>query len=78
MKVTIEPNLQTTFNEGDIVCAKDDPLRVYIVTVAAEGSGPNTNDDVFWAINLFGNRVSGGNYRKDLFQKFSGKITMEC
>jgi hypothetical protein len=76
MKITITPT-DDIFKEGTIVCAKDNPKRAYIVCCIAQGYG-DSQEGTFWAIDLFGYRVSGGNYRKDLFEKFSGTILIEA
>lgn len=64
------------FEEGSLVCTKDEPNAVYLVTVPAEGYGKDS-DGTFWAIDLTGMRCSGGNYRKSLFQPFRGVIKIE-
>lgn len=73
MKITITPT-EDIFKEGTIVCAKGNPQHAYIVCCAYSDSQEGT----FWAIDLFGHRISGGNYRKDLFEKFSGTILIEA
>lgn len=74
MKATVK--LKDTFAEGSLVMSKDGE-RVYLVTVIAKGYDED-QEGTFWAIPLnYGSPVSGGNYRKDLFTKFSGSITLE-
>jgi len=75
MKITVTPRTDI-FKEGNLVCPKDDTTRVYLVTVIARGYDDN-QDGTFWAIDLFKHRISGGNYRKDLFQQFNGVIEIE-
>lgn len=64
------------YEEGDIVCLKNDKSQVFLVTVPCRGHD-YCQKGTFWLINLTGNRVSGGNYLKELFEPFHGKITIE-
>lgn len=75
MKITVTPRIDI-FTEGNLVCAKDDPSRVYLVTVIAQNYD-DSPEGTFWAIDLFNYRISGGNYCKDLFQQFNGTIVIE-
>jgi hypothetical protein len=67
---------EDVFHEGAFVVLKDNPNNVYMVTCIAR----NYDDDqegTFWAIDLTGSRISGGNYLKDLFIPFRGTIHIE-
>lgn len=64
------------FKEGDIVCLIDDPKSVMLVTCVAKDYN-DSQEGTFWAINLTGKRISGGNYLKSLFKRFHGKIVIE-
>lgn len=74
MKATVK--LKDTFAEGSLVISKEG--TVYLVTVPAKGYDNDRPDEAFWGIPLnAGLAVSGGNYLKILFTKFSGSITLE-
>lgn len=75
MKVTAHYQ-DDSFQEGMLVCPKDDTSQVFLVTVPARGYDA-VEDNKFWAINLTGKRVSGGNYLKSLFVPFRGEIVIE-
>lgn len=77
MKITVQPNIDI-FTEGSIVALDSDPRNVFLVTCRAVGYDDPDRDGTFWAIGLTGNRVSAGNFRKDLFHKFSGSILIEA
>lgn len=65
------------FNEGDIVCAIDDPKNVMLVTCVAKDYNDSA-EGTFWGIYLNnGKRISGGGYQKALFRRFHGKIVIE-
>lgn len=77
MKVVInETSPDTAFNEGKFVISKQSG-EVYLVTVPATGY-ENAQDGTFWGICISDETfISGGNYRKDLFRPFHGKIVIE-
>jgi hypothetical protein len=67
---------EDVFHEGAFVAPKDKPNQVYMVTCIAQKYEDN-QEGRFWAIDLTGSRISGGNYLKDLFIPFRGTIHIE-
>lgn len=77
MQITVEPCMEPEFCEGELVCLKTDTSSVFLVACVAKGY-ENPQQGTFWAIHINGHRTSGGNYQKDLFQKFHGRIVIEA